>query len=72
MRWEGRQVALLTLDDVSELMQLRSMLPVCMGCGRIRDQQGAWKQLSVYLKEQADIDVTHGLCFTCLDKLYPE
>lgn len=69
--WEGRTVILLTLEDVSELAQLRKLLPVCMSCGRIRNPQGIWQELPLYLKEQADIDVTHGLCATCLEKHYP-
>jgi PAS domain-containing protein len=72
VRFEGRLLALLVLEDISELMQLRNMLPVCMGCGQIRNQQGAWQKLPVYLKEQADVDVTHGLCPPCLERLYPE
>ncbi|HTP27808.1 MAG TPA: hypothetical protein VMK12_19425 [Anaeromyxobacteraceae bacterium] len=72
VRSEGRRVALLVLQDISELMQLKNMLPVCMSCGQIRNQQGAWQKLPAYLKEQADVDVTHGLCPTCLEKLYPE
>lgn len=72
VRLEGRQLALLVMEDISELMQLRNMLPVCMSCGRIRNEDGAWQKLPVYLKEQADIDVTHGLCPACLEKLYPE
>jgi hypothetical protein len=42
-----------------------------MSCGRIRNPQGIWQELPLYLKEQADIDVTHGLCATCLEKHYP-
>jgi hypothetical protein len=69
---QRRLLALLVLEDISELMQLRSMLPVCRGCGQIRNQREAWQKLPVYLKEQADVDVTHGLCPTCLERLYPE
>jgi hypothetical protein len=69
--WEGRTVILLTLEDVSELAQLRKLLPVCMSRGRIRNPQRIWQELPLYLKEQADIDVTHGLCATCLEKHYP-
>jgi PAS domain-containing protein len=72
VHWEARRVALVTIEDISELMQLKSILPVCMSCGRVRDERGDWKNLSVYLKEQADVDVTHGLCATCLERNYPE
>jgi hypothetical protein len=60
------------LEDISELVQLKRILPVCMGCGQIRNSKGQWQKLTAYLKEQADVDVSHGLCPTCLERLYPE
>jgi PAS domain-containing protein len=72
VRYEGYLIAVLMLEDISELVQLKKILPICMGCGQIRNAAGQWQKLPLYLKEQADVDVSHGVCPTCLDRLYPE
>ena len=53
---------------LEEIRVLRGMLPVCMHCKRIRDDQGFWQGVESYLREHAGAQVTHGLCEECLEK----
>jgi PAS domain-containing protein len=69
---EGKNYVLLTLENVSELIRLRSMLPICMHCKRIRNDEGYWSDVAVYFNERLDVDFSHGLCNECADKFYPE
>jgi hypothetical protein len=55
-----------------ELQQLQSILPVCMGCKRIRDGHEHWQPLEVYVTENTDSVVSHGLCQECARSLYGE
>jgi len=69
---EGKTFVLLALENVSELIRLKSLLPICMHCKKIRDDEGYWNDVTSYFKSQLDVDFSHGLCTECLDKYYPE
>ena len=51
------------------------LLPVCCKCKNIRDDsgkkpgKGVWLSLEEYLNQKARINVTHGLCPSCAQKL---
>ncbi len=64
-------LTLLILEDISELLQLRSLLPICASCKKIRDDQDYWHSLEEYLGKQLDISFSHGICPDCLKKEYP-
>ncbi len=72
LRHEGRQLAVLTLEDVSEIVQLRSLLPMCAGCRKIRDGENYWRTVEEYFKQSLDVDVSHSFCDACAERLYPE
>lgn len=50
---------------------LRGLLPICSGCKKIRDDQGYWTQLEVFIGEHSEAEFTHGLCPSCAKELYP-
>ena len=55
------------LDEAREreLKDLRGLLPICMLCKKIRDADGIWRQLELYISSHSKTDFTHGLCPTC-------
>lgn len=57
---------------LSEVRVLKSLLPICAGCKKIRDDQGYWSAVDAYIINQGLTNVTHGLCPDCVDRLYPE
>ena len=57
--------ALLILEDVSELLSLRGLIPICAQCKKIRDDQQYWHTLENYLHTHMNMKLTHGLCPTC-------
>jgi len=63
---------LLTLEDISELMQLQSMLPICSGCKKVRDDKQYWESVDRYFNKHLDVEFTHSLCPECIKKLYPD
>ncbi len=66
--YEGRQLVLLQLENISELIALKSLLPICAWCKRIRDDDNYWQSVESYLKVQADVDFSHGICPECAEK----
>ena len=56
---------------LKEIKVLQSLLPICSGCKRIRDDDNKWWPLDAYVREHTDTDFTHTICPDCKDVLYP-
>ena len=70
---ERRKAAEAALQKaLSEVKVLRGFLPICSGCKSIRNDQGYWEKIEVYIREHSEAEFSHGLCPDCLKKLYPE
>jgi PAS domain-containing protein len=72
IRLYGRDLVLLILEDVSELSQLRSLIPMCANCKRVRDDADYWHHVEIYFRDFLGMDVSHGICQECVKELYPE
>lgn len=59
-------------DALANIKTLRGLLPICFSCKQIRDDKGYWNQIDTYLLEHTDAEITHGICPTCAQKLYPD
>jgi len=69
---DDSHLTILTLDDISEIIFLRSLLPICASCKKIRDDKGYWNKIEHYISEHSDTDFTHSICPECKNKLYPD
>jgi PAS domain-containing protein len=70
--FEDRNYAILVLEDISELVTLRNIIPICAVCKQVRTDENYWVQVETYLKDQLDVDFTHGLCPPCRDNYLEE
>ncbi|GAB4334402.1 MAG: hypothetical protein Kow0037_13110 [Calditrichia bacterium] len=59
-------------EALSQVKQLRGMLPICASCHKIRDDQGYWQNVEVYIREHSEAEFSHGICPDCASKLYPD
>lgn len=70
---EAHRKAESELDEASaRLRVLSGLLPICAGCKKIRNVEGAWEPLESYIRDHSQADFTHGLCDECFDRLYPD
>jgi PAS domain-containing protein len=69
---QGQSLVLLILEDISELMELKKILPICAHCKKIRNDQEYWQGVEAYLKEHLDLGFSHGICPECTKKLYAD
>jgi PAS domain-containing protein len=69
---EATPLALLILEDISELIQLRSLLPICANCKKIRNDADYWEHLESYFQTRLGVDFSHAVCPDCLRALYPD
>jgi PAS domain S-box-containing protein len=57
---------------LAEIKTLHGVVPICASCKKIRDDEGAWHQMEVYISEHTEARFSHGICKDCAKKLYPE
>ena len=56
---------------LKEVKVLRGLIPICASCKKVRNDGGLWQQLEEYLGEHSEAEFSHGLCQSCIKKLYP-
>ena len=54
---------------LTEVQELREIVPICCYCKKIRNDSGYWKQVEAYLMKHLDISLSHGICPECFSKL---
>jgi len=57
-------------DYISEIQTLRGIIPICVKCKKIRDDDGYWNQLELYFEKYSEVLFSHCLCEKCSDELY--
>jgi len=57
---------------LNEVKVLRGIIPICSYCKKIRNDEGYWDQVEVYIKKYSDADFSHGICPTCYQENFPE
>lgn len=53
-------------QTVNELRTLRSVVPICPHCHKVRAAGNAWQQLEAYVAAREDVEFSSILCPTCL------
>lgn len=63
---------LLIIEDITEFVELRDLVPICAGCKRIRTDTNYWEQVEQYFARHLEVRFTHGMCPECLEKYFPQ
>lgn len=59
-------------DALCKVKTLSGLLPICASCKKIRDDQGYWNQIELFIRDHSFAEFSHGICPECARKLYPE
>jgi streptogramin lyase len=59
-------------EAIASIRELRSLLPTCAWCRKVRDDGGYWSQLEAYISHHWGTDLSHGICPECLEKVQNE
>jgi hypothetical protein len=51
-----------------EAKKLSGLIPICAWCKRVRDDEGYWKQVELYISEHSEASFTHAICPECKAK----
>ena len=68
---ENKKLVLELQKALDEIKTLSGLLPICSSCKKIRDNNGYWKQIEIYISDRTEAKFSHSICPECKDKLYP-
>ncbi len=54
------------------IVALKGLIPICSHCKKVRNDDGFWEQVEVYISEHSEADFSHSLCPNCIHTLYPD
>ena len=57
---------------LTEVKQLRGIIPICTSCKNIRDDKGLWQKVEAYIEGHSDADFSHSMCPDCAKSFYEE
>ncbi len=52
---------------VTQVRQLQGLLPICVHCKKIRDDQNYWHQVETYISARSEAEFTHSICPSCFE-----
>jgi hypothetical protein len=59
-------------EALDQVKLLTGLLPICVSCKNIRDDKGYWETVENYISSHSEAQFSHGICPSCLKKLYPD
>ena len=57
------------LNLQTEINTLADLLPICVYCKNVRDDNNYWQRVESYLKDHADVEFSHSVCPECYLKV---
>lgn len=70
--YAGKNLVILTLEDITELTELRRIVPICSYCRKVRDDSDYWQQVEDYFLKYSHLRFSHGICPHCSKKHYTD
>ena len=50
-------------EALDEVHKLKTLLPICANCKKIRDDEGYWQNVDDYLRDHTEITFTHSILY---------
>ena len=57
-------------NALERIKMLNGMIPICAKCKKIRDDEGYWKSVELYIEEHSEATFSHGICPDCSEEMY--
>ena len=50
---------------LTEVRELKGLLPLCAWCNKVRDDEGYWSKVDAFLHNHTRAEITHSICPEC-------
>ena len=57
---------------LAEIKTLRGIIAICAKCKRVRNEDGSWEEVEVYVRKHTHAEFSHDICPECARALYPK
>jgi hypothetical protein len=62
------RVAERILKFTAEIRQLKELIPICVYCRKVRDEENYWQQVETYIQTETGSRFSHGACPDCCEQ----
>ena len=62
------RVAERILKFTAEIRQLKELIPICVYCRKVRDEENYWEQVETYIQKETGSRFSHGACPGCCER----
>jgi CheY-like chemotaxis protein len=62
------RVAERILNFTAEIRQLKELIPICVYCRKVKDEDNYWDQVESYIQKETGSRFSHGACPDCCEK----
>jgi GAF domain-containing protein len=69
---ELRRVSKELQEASAKIKTLHGLLPICSYCKGVRNDEGYWQTVELYIERHSEARFTHGICPACLEKHHPQ
>jgi PAS domain S-box-containing protein len=74
IRWgeiapHGVAISFVDVTEQRRHRMLSGILTICVYCKKIRDAEGTWRPVEIYLSERSEAEFSHGVCLECEPRL---
>ncbi len=59
-------------EAFDNIKTLKGFIPICANCKKIRDDEGFWENVEIYVRDHTEAEFSHSICPDCMQELYPE
>jgi PAS domain S-box-containing protein len=56
---------------LAEVKELQTILPICMYCKSIRNDENYWQSVEGYISQHTQTRLSHAICPTCYETIVP-
>ncbi len=67
---ENTELVILTLENITELIDIRKEITICMHCTKLRKTEKEWQDVEEYFYKNSNLCFTNSICPTCLESEY--
>ena len=57
---------------LAEVKTLSGLIPICAWCKNVRNDQGYWQTVELYVHSRSDANFSHSICPSCQEKFKDE
>jgi nitrate/nitrite-specific signal transduction histidine kinase len=56
-------------EALARVKTLSGLVPICTWCKKVRDDNGSWNQVEIYVERHSEAQFSHGVCPDCHEQL---